>query len=116
MLRIEGLESREVMTVGGPTAEMQEMLEITNFARQHPAEAAHWATSDMQTDSLGHPEELQHGRQPARNDIASKPVVQPLAGTTSSAGREYPQPLPGQDRPADPYAAGASSRTARSWA
>src|SRR4051794_2455424 len=79
-LKLERLESREVLTAGGPTAEMQAMLELTNFARQHPAEAANWAFSDLQTDNLGVTlQAFKVNVDQARRDIASKPVAQPLA-------------------------------------
>src|SRR4051795_10736752 len=79
-LKLERLESREVLTAGGPTAEMQAMLELTNFARQHPAEAANWAFSDLHTDNLGvtiQAFKVNVGQ--AKQDIASKTPAQPLA-------------------------------------
>ncbi len=79
-LNLERLESREVLSSGGPTGEMQAMLELTNFARQHPSEAANWAFSDLQTDNLGvtlQAYKVDVNR--AKSDIASKTVAQPLA-------------------------------------
>ena len=79
-LALETLEAREVLSAGGPTAEAQELLELTNFARQHPAEAANWAISDMQTDNLGLTlKTFGLSADQARRDIASHPAAQPLA-------------------------------------
>lgn len=86
ILKLESLESREVMSSGGPTAQVQQMLELTNFARQHPAQAAQWAGSDLQTDSLGLTLKVFNvDLNAARQVIASKPVVQPLAWNSSLA-------------------------------
>ena len=86
IFKLERLETREVLSSGGPTGEVQAMLELTNFARQHPVEAANWAGSDLQTDSLGltlRTFGVDLGQ--ARAGIASKPVAQPLAWNASLA-------------------------------
>ncbi len=78
LFRVESLESREVLS--GPSAEMQELLWMTNFARQHPADAANWATSDLTTDNLGLTLQSFHVNiDEAKNDISSRPAAQPLA-------------------------------------
>jgi uncharacterized protein YkwD len=86
ILKLERLENREVLSSGGPSAQAQAMLELTNFARQHPAEAASWAGSDLQTDNLGLTLSTFHvDLNAARQAISSKPVVQPLAWNDSLA-------------------------------
>jgi uncharacterized protein YkwD len=85
-LKLERLEVREVLSSGGPTGEVQALLELTNFARQHPAEAANWAGSDLQTDNLGLTlQTFNVNLGQARGDIASKAVAQPLAWNASLA-------------------------------
>ena len=48
--RLESLESREVLSAGGPSAEAQSMLELINLARTNPAEAAERVTSNLDAD------------------------------------------------------------------
>ncbi len=45
-LRVESLEAREVMSAGGPSGEVQAMIERINSARANPAAAIDWALSD----------------------------------------------------------------------
>lgn len=86
ILKVEGLEKREVLSSGGPSGEVQEMLELVNFARQHPSQAAEWAGSDLQTDNLGLTlKTFKVDLNRAKADIASKPAVQPLAWNGSLA-------------------------------
>lgn len=77
---LESLESREVLSAGGPTAEVQELLELTNFARTNPVQAANWAVSDLQTDNLALTLKT-FGLSPdqGRRDIAARPATQPLS-------------------------------------
>lgn len=51
-LRLESLESRELLTAGGPTAEAQYMLELVNQARTNPAAMADRVTSNLDADEL----------------------------------------------------------------
>jgi uncharacterized protein YkwD len=51
-LRLESLESRELLTAGGPSAEAQYMLELINMARTNPAQAASWVGSHVDPDIL----------------------------------------------------------------
>lgn len=86
IFKLERLEVREVLSSGGPTGEVQAMLELTNFARQHPVEAANWAGSDLQTDNLGltlRTFGVDLGQ--ARSVIKAKAAVQPLAWNSSLA-------------------------------
>ncbi len=86
IFKLERLETREVLSSGGPTGEVQAMLELTNLARQNPVEAANWAGSDLHTDSLGFTLKsfgVDLGQ--ARRQIATKTVAQPLAWNASLA-------------------------------
>src|SRR5437764_768751 len=46
-LRLESLESREVLSAGGPSAQAQYMLEMVNLARTNPQAAAQRFTSNL---------------------------------------------------------------------
>ncbi|MBV8558870.1 MAG: hypothetical protein JO116_25295 [Planctomycetaceae bacterium] len=45
--RLEHLESREVLTAGGPSALQQQTLELVNMARTNPAAMADWVASHL---------------------------------------------------------------------
>lgn len=45
-LRLESLEAREVMSAGGPSGEVQAVIERINAARVNPSAAIDWALSD----------------------------------------------------------------------
>ncbi len=45
--RLERLESREVLTAGGPSALQQQTLELLNMARTSPAATADWVASHL---------------------------------------------------------------------
>ena len=49
-LRFDSLESRQLLTAGGPTAEAQYMLEMINLARTNPTAAAERITTNMTPD------------------------------------------------------------------
>src|SRR3981081_3419434 len=49
-LSLESLESRKLLTAGGPTANVQYMLELVNEARTNPAEMANRVTSSTNSD------------------------------------------------------------------
>jgi len=49
-LRLETLESRELLTAGGPSAEAQYMLEQINLARTNPSAAADLVTTNLDAD------------------------------------------------------------------
>lgn len=49
-LRFDSLESRQLLTAGGPSAEAQSMLELINFARTNPSAAAERVTSHLTPD------------------------------------------------------------------
>lgn len=52
LFRLESLESRELLTAGGPSAEAQYMLELVNLARTNPAAVAERVTSNLDADEL----------------------------------------------------------------
>ena len=49
-LRFENLETRQLMSAGGPTAQEQYMLELINQARTNPQAAAQQVTSNLTPD------------------------------------------------------------------
>ena len=49
-LRFENLETRQLMSAGGPTAQEQYMLELINQARTNPQAAADRVTSNLTPD------------------------------------------------------------------
>lgn len=78
-LRLERLESREVMSSGGPSAQAQYMLEQINFARTNPAAAADHFSSNLDSDTLGSIAYYNLDLNAAKNAIANSPARQPLA-------------------------------------
>ena len=80
-LRLERLESREVMTAGGPSGEVQAMIERINVARANPTAALDWALSDASlNDTLNYYGVDRNALQQQYEGIASRP---PLAWDAS---------------------------------
>ncbi len=80
-LRLERLESREVLTAaGGPSAQAQYMLELINLARTNPTEMASLITQDASNDpnvmaTLNHYGLTPSGIQSALSSYSSQPPL-----------------------------------------
>jgi uncharacterized protein YkwD len=77
--RLEALESREVMSSGGPSAQAQYMLEQINFARTNPVAAAEKYSTNLDADTLGSIAYYNLDLNAAKAAIANSPARQPLA-------------------------------------
>src|SRR6201993_2222177 len=78
-LRLETLESRALLSSGGPTAQEQYMLELINMARTNPAEMANWLKSNLNANDMATIAHYGVNLDQALEDIASTSPVQPLA-------------------------------------
>src|SRR5579883_1508081 len=78
-LRLERLESREVLSGGGPSAQAQYMLELINLARTNPAAMADRVTSNLDADVIATVNYFNINLQDVRNQLASTPAKPPLA-------------------------------------
>ena len=77
--RLEALESREVLSSGGPSAQAQQVLEMLNHTRMNPAEMADRITSNLDSDVLATVKHYNVDLNQVRNTIASSAPKQPLA-------------------------------------
>ena len=77
--RLESLETRQVLSSGGPTADAQYMLELVNLARTDPAKAADVVTSNLNGDQQATIDFYKVDLNQVKADIASAPVQPPLA-------------------------------------
>ena len=78
-LRLDSLESRELLTAGGPSAEALLMLDMINQVRTNPPAAAARFTSNLDADVQATINYFNVDIQKVRNDIASATPRQPLA-------------------------------------
>ena len=78
-LRLETLESRELLTAGGPTAEAQYMLYLTNLARTNPGEASQLFTQNLNPSVQATVNYYGANLQQAQSQIANTPATPPLA-------------------------------------
>ncbi len=78
-LRLESLESREVMSTAGPSAQAQYMLELINLARTNPQAAAQEFTTNLDADVTATLNYYKVDLNQVRSEIASSPVRPPLA-------------------------------------
>ncbi len=78
-LRLELLETREVLSAVGPSAEAQYMLDMINLARTNPQAAAQKFTSNLDPDVLATLNYYNVNLDQERQAIASSPVRPPLA-------------------------------------
>jgi len=83
---VESLESREVLSAGGPSAEAQAMLEVINMARTNPKAAAQWIGSHVDADVLATLDYYNVNLKSVQNDIANSPVRPPVAWSDTLAG------------------------------
>ena len=84
-LRLETLESRELLTAGGPSAEAQYMLELINLARTNPAAAAQEVTSNLSSDVQATLKYYNVDLNQAKQEIASSALRPPVAWSDTLA-------------------------------
>jgi|SRR5579864_606771 len=77
--RLERLESRELLSSGGPSPEAQYMLELINLARTNPAAAADRVTSNLDAQTSATLTYYNVNLDQARQQIASAAPRPPLA-------------------------------------
>src|SRR4051812_38789672 len=78
-LRLELLESRELLSSGGPSDQQQYMLELLNQARTNPVAMAHEVTSSPDADVKATVNYYKVDLNNVKNAIASPPAKPPLA-------------------------------------
>ncbi|WP_422930997.1 CAP domain-containing protein [Singulisphaera sp. PoT] len=84
-LRLELLESRELLSSGGPTDQQQYMLYLLNQARTNPAAMANRVTSNLDADVSATVDYYNVNLSSVKNAIASTPAKPPLAWNTQLA-------------------------------
>jgi hypothetical protein len=90
-LRLESLESRALLSSGGPTAQQQYMLELINMARTNPAEMASWLKSNLDPNDMATINHYGVNLDQTLQDIANTPPVQPLAWNDTLAATALEQ-------------------------
>jgi uncharacterized protein YkwD len=78
-LRLETLESRELLTAGGPSAEAQAMLSMINLSRTNPSEAAQLFTQNLDPNVQATVKYYGVDVNQVAKTIASSPTRPPLA-------------------------------------
>jgi uncharacterized protein YkwD len=91
--RLESLESRALLSSGGPSAEEQYMLEMINKARTDPAEMASWIQSNLDPNDMATIQHYGVDLNATLSTIANSTPVQPLAwsDTLGSTAQEQSQ-------------------------
>jgi uncharacterized protein YkwD len=84
-VRLESLESREVLSAGGPTSEAQYMLELINLARTNPPAAAQWIDAHADSDVKGTLAYYGVDLKAAEAQIASAKAVPPVGWSDTLA-------------------------------
>ena len=79
VFRLELLETRELLTAGGPSAEAQYMLEGLNLARTNPAAAAQEFTSNLDANTVATLKYYNVDLNQIKSDLSSATPRQPLA-------------------------------------
>jgi hypothetical protein len=90
-LRLETLESRSLLSSGGPTAQEQYMLELINMARTNPAEMANWLKSNLNANDMATIAHYGVNLDQALEEIAGTAPVQPLAWNATLAATAQEQ-------------------------
>jgi hypothetical protein len=87
-LRLESLESREMMASGGPSAQAQYMLELINLARTNPQQTADWVVSHAKADPdiMATLDYFNVDLSKVAHDIAGSPARPALAWSDTLAG------------------------------
>jgi uncharacterized protein YkwD len=78
-LNLERLETREVLTAGGPTEQAQYALEVLNLVRTDPAAGAAWVQEHADAEVAANVAYYNVDLNAVKNTIASAPRRQPLA-------------------------------------
>ncbi|MHC5539929.1 CAP domain-containing protein, partial [Singulisphaera rosea] len=78
-LRLESLESRELLSSGGPTDQQQYMLYLLNQSRQNPAQMAQTVTSNLDANVSATIAYYNVDLNQVKQEIASAPAKPPLA-------------------------------------
>ncbi|AGA29952.1 CAP domain-containing protein [Singulisphaera acidiphila] len=84
-LRLENLESRQLLTAGGPTSQQQYMLELLNLARTNPAAIADKVTSNLDFNVQATIKHYKVDLNQVKAAISSAPVKPPLAWNSKLA-------------------------------
>jgi hypothetical protein len=90
-LRLETLESRALLSSGGPTAQEQYMLGLINMGRTNPAEMASWLKSNLNANDMATIQHYGVNIDQALEDIANTAPVQPLAWSDTLASTALEQ-------------------------
>jgi hypothetical protein len=78
-MNIETLESREVLSSGGPTADAQYMLEVMNLVRTNPTQGAEWVQQNQDADLKTNIQAYGVNLDAVKADIAGSQSKEPLA-------------------------------------
>lgn len=78
-LQLEGLESREVLSSGGPSAQAQYMLEVMNLVRTNPVQGADWVQQKADGSVKSNLQYYGVDLNNVKNEIASAQPREPLA-------------------------------------
>lgn len=84
-LRLEGLETRELLSSGGPTDQQQYMLYLLNEARTNPAEMADRVTSNLNADVKATLAYYKVDLPSVKNTLATSTPKPPLAWSSQLA-------------------------------
>jgi uncharacterized protein YkwD len=90
-LRFENLESRQLLSSGGPTDQEQYMLQLLNEARTDPAAAAQQITSDLTPEEMATINYYGVNLQATEQKIASATPQPPLAWNSALASSAQSQ-------------------------
>jgi uncharacterized protein YkwD len=85
-LRLESLESRELLTGGLPTAQEQYMLELVNLARTNPTQMADWISSHIDGNDKATMNAYNTDLSAELEAIRSSTPTQPLAWNSTLSG------------------------------
>lgn len=77
--RIEALESRQVLSAGGPTDQAQYMLEVLNLVRTNPTEGAKWVRGEVDATIQANIDHYGVNLDEVTAQIAASKPRQPLA-------------------------------------
>jgi uncharacterized protein YkwD len=83
--KLESLESRQLLTAGGPSAEATEMLWLLNYARTNPKAMADQVTSNLDPNEQATVNYYNVNLNSVHNDIASSASRPPLAWNATLA-------------------------------
>jgi uncharacterized protein YkwD len=78
-LTLERLESREVLTAGGPSAQAQYTLEVLNLVRTNPAAGSAWVQDHVDSEVASNLDYYNVDLNQVKAAIAASPARQPLA-------------------------------------